>query len=107
MPFNSSAARCFAEVISEGLTNTGPPRAVSKDLGFAMTELTTWSLRLGARPSQNWVLLNTALRTVSTLRPPSCELWSAEDERPSAPPMPMMWHVLQLMLWLSDSLGSK
>src|SRR5690606_8471813 len=60
-----------------------------------------------ARPSQNWAALKTALNTVGELRGPFCQPWPMEVGTLSAPPVPMAWQVLQLMMWLRDRRGSK
>src|SRR5690606_23267918 len=60
-----------------------------------------------ARPSQNWATLNTALNTVGELRGPFCQPWPMEVGTLSAPPVPIAWQVLQLMMWLRDRRGSK
>src|SRR5262245_27548032 len=104
MVLSSSTACCLAIFISAGLGIIAPPRAGRRALGLAMTEVTACSLRSGARPSQNWEVLKTAFRTVGTLRPPS-EPRSAGDAR--TPPMEILWHVLQLIVRLSDRRGSK
>ena len=65
------------------------------------------SLRSAARPSQNWAALSTALSTVGELRGPFCQPWPMETGTLSAPPVPTLWQVLQLITWLRDRRGSK
>src|SRR6516162_3019162 len=91
IPFSCSATWASGEAISTGLT-IGPPACCSRSL---------------ARPSQNWALLNTALRTVGALRAPCCQRCPMDGDCVSAPPSPRLWQELQLMIWLADSRGSK
>src|SRR5690606_32999282 len=65
------------------------------------------SFKSAARPSQNWAALKTALNTVGELRGPCCQPWPIDVEILSAPPVPIEWQVLQLMILLLDSRGSK
>src|SRR5690606_30429312 len=65
------------------------------------------SARSEARPSQNWAALNTALKTVGELRGPRCQPWPIDAGTLSAPPVPMLWQVLQVITWLRDRRGSK
>ena len=65
------------------------------------------SARSLARPSQNWATLNTELNTVGELRGPCFQPWPVEVCWKSAPPMPTLWQVLQLIRALFDNRGSK
>src|SRR5690606_9622232 len=65
------------------------------------------SARSVARPSQNCAALNTALNTVGELRGPRCQPWPIDAGTLSAPPVPMLWQVLQVIRWLRDRRGSK
>src|SRR5690606_22663363 len=87
-------------------------RVSSTKSGVAFISTLAWtgplacSARSAARPSQNWATLNTAFNTVGELRGPCCQPWPTEVGILSAPPVPTLWQVLQVMMWLLDRRGS-
>src|SRR5574344_953686 len=79
MELSMSTASSCVKAISIGLA-MGPPAC---------------SLRLAARPSQNWATFMLELSTVGELIGPCAQLWPMEVFRLSLPPMDRLWQELQ------------
>src|SRR5574344_2221788 len=78
MELSMSTASSCVKAISIGLA-MGPPAC---------------SLRLAARPSQNWATFMLELSTVGELIGPCAQLWPMEVFRLSLPPMDRLWQEL-------------
>src|SRR5574344_1916286 len=90
MELSKSTASSCVKAISIGLA-MGPPAC---------------SLRLAARPSQNWATFMLELSTVGELIGPCAQLWPMEVFRLSLPPMDRLWQELQEMKPDLDRRGS-